>query len=314
MLRLADHWVWDSWIADDGERYHLYHLRAPRALGDPSLRHTHARVGHAVSTDLVEWTDLGEVLGPSDHGWDDLAVWTGSVVQDDDGQWRMFYTAISTRGHGVRDQRIGVVVSDDLHDWRRPADRPVIELDRHRYRTLDEDPSASETWRDPFVFRDPDGLGWHMLITARDPHSQTNENGVLAHAVSSDLTTWELGPPVCGPGRFGQIEVPQVRVLDGQPVLVFTCHPDEQSMQQREQFGEFCTWAIPGESVLGPWDVDLARPFRAEPSLFAAPLVQRRNGVWCLLGFRNREPEGIFEFDIVDPIDVTFERGELGKA
>ena len=27
--------------------------------------------------------------------------------------------------------------------------------------------SASETWRDPFVFRDPDGDGWHMLVTAR---------------------------------------------------------------------------------------------------------------------------------------------------
>ena len=34
MLRLADDWVWDSWIADDGERYHLFFLKAPRALGD----------------------------------------------------------------------------------------------------------------------------------------------------------------------------------------------------------------------------------------------------------------------------------------
>ena len=37
--RRADDWIWDSWIADDGERYHLFFLKAPRALGDPDLRH-----------------------------------------------------------------------------------------------------------------------------------------------------------------------------------------------------------------------------------------------------------------------------------
>jgi len=26
MLWLPDDWVWDSWIADDGERYHLFFL------------------------------------------------------------------------------------------------------------------------------------------------------------------------------------------------------------------------------------------------------------------------------------------------
>ena len=47
MLRLDDFWVWDSWVADDGDAYHLYFLQAPRSLGDPALRHVHATVGHA---------------------------------------------------------------------------------------------------------------------------------------------------------------------------------------------------------------------------------------------------------------------------
>jgi len=42
----------DFWFADDGERYRLFFLRAPRALGDPELRHRRASLGHAVSTDL----------------------------------------------------------------------------------------------------------------------------------------------------------------------------------------------------------------------------------------------------------------------
>ncbi|HEX8092776.1 hypothetical protein [Jatrophihabitans sp.] len=60
MLRLPDDWVWDSWIADDGERYHLYLLRASRALLDPTLRHARATIGHASSLDLREWTYHGE--------------------------------------------------------------------------------------------------------------------------------------------------------------------------------------------------------------------------------------------------------------
>jgi len=60
MLRLEDDWIWDSWIADDGETYHLFYLHAPRALRDPRLRHTSATVGHATSTDLKTWEVSGE--------------------------------------------------------------------------------------------------------------------------------------------------------------------------------------------------------------------------------------------------------------
>ena len=45
--------------------------------------------------------------------------------------------------------------------------------------------------------------------------------------------------------------------------------------------------------------------FRAEPTLFAAPLVQRRDGSWVLVGFRNQEPQGLFSFEIIDPVEVA---------
>ena len=35
MLRLADAWTWDFWLADDGRSYHLYFLKAPRHIGHP---------------------------------------------------------------------------------------------------------------------------------------------------------------------------------------------------------------------------------------------------------------------------------------
>jgi beta-fructofuranosidase len=311
MLRLPDYWIWDSWIADDGERYHLYFLQAPRALGDPGLRHTAATVGHASSSDLVDWDYHGVALRPSTQGWDDLAVWTGSVARGDDGVWRMYYTALSTAGHGIFDQRLGVAESDDLMEWRRVGDAPLLDVARRWYKTLDVDPEASETWRDPFVFRDPDGDGWHMLISARDRDAPRFSDGVLAHARSADMHKWELGPPVCEPAGFGQIEVPQVRVVDGQPLLVFTCHPEEQSEQHTREFGHFSTWVVPGDAVTGPWDLTQARPFEAEPKLFAAPLVRLRDGNWAFVGFRNQEPEGILSFEIIDPIPVKFVAGTL---
>ena len=98
MLRLPDDWIWDSWIADDGDTYHLFFLQAPRALVDPARRHTAATIGRATSADLRTWDYRGIALGAADSGWDDLALWTGSVVRGDDGVWRMFYTGLSTAG------------------------------------------------------------------------------------------------------------------------------------------------------------------------------------------------------------------------
>ncbi len=307
MLSLADHWIWDSWIVSDGDTYHMFFLQAPRALGDAGLRHLAASLGHATSRDLVDWTYHGVALAPSARGgWDDQALWTGSTVKGDDGVWRMFYTAVNSRGWGVKSQKIGMAESDDLFTWRRVGDEPLLEADPRWYLTLGDpvDPRASETWRDPFVFRDPDGDGWHMYICARKPGAPRLDDGVIGHARSRDLVTWELRPPLSEPAGFGQIEVAQPQLVDGRPTLVFTCHPDEQTEATKDRFGRYCTWSIPGDSLTGPWDVSRARPFTAEPDLFAAPFVQDPHSRWVFVGFVNLEPKGILSFDIIDPIPV----------
>jgi beta-fructofuranosidase len=320
VLRLEDHWVWDSWMADDGDRYHLFFLQAPRSLGDASRRHVNASVGHATSADLVTWDYLGQCLGPAETGFDDLAIWTGSVARarsDAGDRWWMFYTAISTAGHHIFDQRVGSAVSDDLHTWRRVSDQPTLHVDGRWYKTLHLNPpgtrgpdldKVSETWRDPLVMPDPDADGWHMLVTARAVGAGRNDDGVVAHATSRDLRSWEVGPPRCAPGAgFGQLEVLQSKVIDGRPVLVFTCHPDEMTPERIAASGRYCTWSVPGQSVLGPWDITKARPFTADPYLFAAPLARRRDGSWAIVGFRNLEPQGQDGFFIHDPIPVTLD-------
>ncbi len=66
VLRLPASWTWDFWLAKDQDTYHLFFLKASRALRDPDRRHWRATVGHAVSDDLRTWTEVADALVPSD--------------------------------------------------------------------------------------------------------------------------------------------------------------------------------------------------------------------------------------------------------
>ncbi len=305
-LRLPDHWMWDSWFVDDGADHHVFFLRASRALVDPHRRHLRAAVGHAVSGDLRTWTLLPDALVHSDSpAWDDLAIWTGSVVRGRDGQWHLFYTGIS-RAHGAKLQRVGRAVSDDLLTWHRAHDGPVSVADPEWYETRQADGSGIDTWRDPWVFADPAGDGWHMLVTARGNDGDPAGRGVIGHARSADLVEWTAGPPLSRPAGFVDLEVPQVAEVDGHLVLVFSCLPgDVARRHDARPLGS--VWVVDAPSVVGPFDVDRAIPF-AHPDLYAGRVVADGDGGCSLLGFHNGEDRDDREFggELSDPIAVGY--------
>src|SRR3954452_6949412 len=209
-LLLPDVWTWDSWFVDDGEVFHAFYLKASRALGDPHRRHARAAVGHAVSTDLRTWTETADALVASDGpAFDDLAIWTGSVVRAPDGGWRMFYTGRKRAEPGMV-QRIGVARSDDLVTWRTDPDQVPVVADGRWYELFGDSAWDNESWRDPWVFADPGGDGWHMLVTARVREGDLWHRGVVGHAWSADLDACEVRAPLSGPAGFGQLEVLQV--------------------------------------------------------------------------------------------------------
>lgn len=302
MLHLHDRWIWDSWPIDDGDDHHLFYLQAPRRLGDPDLRHYRASVGHAVSPDYETWTVLADALTPADQpAWDDMAIWTGSVVRGDTGTWHFFYTAIS-RKEGGRVQRIGRADSDDLITWRRHGDQPALGADPRWYETAELMSWREEAWRDPWVFRDPDGDGWHMLITARVRYGPRLTRGVIGHARSADLDRWVVHPPLTEPSGFGQMEVPQVSYLDGKPVLTFCCLGEDLCEDRRRVTPTVGMWSAPAASPLGPFDIDAAAPL-GDASLYAAHLVDLGAGNAGLLGFRYQK-DGVFVGDIPPPLPV----------
>lgn len=303
MLRLADHWIWDSWGVRDGDEHHMFFLRASRALHDPDRRHLRASIGHARSTDLRSWDLLPDALVPADSpAWDDQATWTGSVVRAPDRTWRMYYTGVGRAERGLV-QRVGMATSHDLVTWHRSGSDPLLAADPRWYEKLDLDAWTDEAWRDPHVVADPAGDGWHMLLTARVREGEARGRGVIGHARSPDLSRWEVQPPLTAPAGFGQLEVPQVAVVDGLPVLIFSCWPDRMAVGRRDPRPAGGVWVAPGESVLGPWDLAAAEPFD-HPSLYAGRLVEESPGHWVLLGFRDTE-DGTFVGEISDPMPVA---------
>lgn len=162
MLRLASDWVWDFWIADDGVDFHLFFLHASRSLGDQHKRHRNARVGHATSIDLSNWTVHPDVLGPGHTGdFDQTAAWTGSVVRGDDGLWRMFYTGASFASEWpvfTNTQTVGVATSVDLFHWERRRE-PIVTADARWYETLGTSSWPEEAWRDPWSTETQTGCG-----------------------------------------------------------------------------------------------------------------------------------------------------------
>jgi beta-fructofuranosidase len=296
MLRLPDRWVWDSWYARDDEgAWHVYFLCAPRALIDPERRHHHASIGHAVSADLRRWRLMPDaIVAAGSPAWDDLAVWTGSTVRGPDGRWYLFYTGISQADRGLV-QRIGLAVSDDLITWHRHGAGPLVEADPTWYELLDPAAWYEQAWRDPWVFPDPGGDGWHMLVTARVNRGPADGRGVIGHATSPDLLRWTVQPPLSERAGFGHLEVPQVAVVDGHPLLLFCSNRDPAGHR---------IWAVPGPAITGPWDVAGGRPF-AHPHLYAPRLVPDAGGSWSVIGFLDRA-DGAFVGELADPTPVRY--------
>lgn len=300
MHRLNDSWIWDSWFAFDGEYHHAFYLRASRALGNPDRRHRYPFVGHARSKDLVNWEVLPDAVAVSDQpAFDDWTTWTGSVVRDESGLWWMFYTG-SSRGDGGDVQRVGAATSADLITWEKVSSDAIVEADGRYYELLDKSLWHDQAWRDPWVFKH-EGR-WHMFITARTNEGDRWVRGVVGHAVSDDLRTWEVLPPLTEPGGFGQMEVFQVAVIDGTPTLLWCCGYNELSDPLKQRFGAGGMFSVTGETLLGPFDISQATRF-PHPSIYAARVIEHQ-GQWFMIGFRDME-DGRFVGELTDPIPVT---------
>jgi beta-fructofuranosidase len=308
VIRLHDKLIWDFWLAQDGLDTHIFYLQAPRAIKEETLRHWNVSIGHAVSQDLIHWKILPDALAPShaEGDWDDFTTWTGSILQHA-GAWYMFYTG-TNRAENGKIQRVGLAVSDDLIHWQRHPGGALIEADPRWYEPFDLGLWHELTWRDPFVFK-WDGK-FHIYLTARSNTGPLDGRGVIGHAISSDLITWEVCPPVTEAGDFGFMEVPQLVEIDGLWYLFFSVTHDKYAKTRlaspdiKLQTG---THYLVAEEPFGPFRY-LTEDFLVGDeigSLYAGRVICNAQGKWVFLAFEHFAAGKMFVGKIIDPLPLS---------
>lgn len=312
-LRLEDRWIWDFWTARAGDETHVFYLQAPRSLGDPERRHHHATVGHARTEDGRRWQVLEDALGPGPEGaWDDLAIWTGSVVSQG-GTSSMLYTGVC-RAEGGRIQRIGLARSTDLCHWEKHPDNPVLEADGRWYEVYGQGRWRDQSWRDPWVYPVAASGEYQVLITARSREGAVDGAGVVGRARSLDLERWEVLPPLTTPGEFAQVEVPQLHELKGRVAILFSCQEVDHSRRRRDRLGggrPAGTYMFSAPSLEGPFTASRSPCIARDVDgveLYAGKLLSGLGEDTAFVAFRGYGPKG-FVGELSDPLPAGWTEG-----
>ena len=174
--------LWDPWLLQVEDTFHMWYLEAPVDVK------TFPNIGHAMSTDLAHWQQLPSIpLQGRKGAWDETPSLTGTTLRHG-GRYYMFY--------GAQDlpQQIGVMVSDDLKNWTRHPDNPVLVPSRPHYQT-DLDPRLPlwyVSFRDPCVVWDPSSRRYDAYVGATTASVSPGFGTCIGRATSPDLVNWEL--------------------------------------------------------------------------------------------------------------------------
>ena len=262
-----------GWINDpygvtwhDG-RYHMFFQHLPGQVSWGPEQHW----GHAVSDDLVRWTEHNVVLSPDGS---DGGIWSGSVVRTQSGDARMFYTAVR-----LDDPQIGTVRA------ARPLDASWDTW--HKGATVAVPPDGLQllAFRDPYVLHD--GGAWRMIVGGG-----TSEGTALALSwTSPDLDTWTYDGVLASrptsdvdPVWTGTVwECPQLFRLGGAWVLVVSVWAEHQTRYEAYAVGDL----VHGKFTARQW-----RRLTYGPGHYAGSAFTDSDGRTCLIHWLR---------DIVDP-------------
>lgn len=224
--------VGDVEIFPHGDELHLFHLTLPN----------HDVVQHIVTGDGLSWVTQRNALRTGEPGdCDDDQIWTMSVSEHPgpDGLFRMLYTALDRAGDGML-QRTALATSPDLVTWTKSPRNPVAEADARWYEA-DPATSGAVSWRDPKPIRVGDT--WYAVVNARTKDGPIMRRGCVGLMTSTDFERWEVQAPLFAPGRFWDLECPQVFTIEGTFYLTAGVMED---LSQRY-------WMA--AAIEGPWEI-----------------------------------------------------------
>ncbi|MFL5590774.1 MAG: glycoside hydrolase family 32 protein [Ktedonobacteraceae bacterium] len=188
-------------------QYHLFYQYNPHGPF-----HAHIHWGHAVSADLVRWTDLPIALTPTAERADAHGCWSGSAI-DNNGTPTLLYS-------GLHPQVVCMATSDDdLLTWHYYQGNPVIAGPPAELQA-----ETGGHFRDPFVWKEGDY--WYLLMGSM----RKGVGGLILLYRSRDLATWEyLHPLLVGDVRTSEPvwtgvmwECPNLLTFGDQRALLFS--------------------------------------------------------------------------------------------
>jgi hypothetical protein len=174
--------------------FHLFWMRHNDALAP---KDTELDFGHAVSTDLYNWTQLDSVMHVQPGTWDSSHVWAPTIIRRD-GVWYMFYAGVVDVPYAWPwYQRIGVATSTDLMTWTH-YDEPVYTGNMVPWAFADSSQFDGAQFRDPFVMDDPDHPGQWLMYYVTEAAIAPGQLLIAAARNEGALSPWvDVGPMWC---------------------------------------------------------------------------------------------------------------------
>jgi len=298
----------DTWYLIEDDTAHLFYLTCPQS----TPRHQRWSIAHATSSDLVDWIDHGIILDPGEPGeWDGISTATGSVLKFD-GRYYMAYTG----NWAGPNPSAGLAVSEDLYSWEKLPGNPVTSIDESLYSATPNLAWNQPLWRDPFLFREDEHI--HQLVTAAKIGAPPEVAGTVGLAVTTDMQTWEILPPLDVPALAQDLECPKLSKIGTRYYLTVSISkaiigPHLKALQPAEQTVN-TAYTLVADAFEGPYTLHgsgrildtqkWGAPYACEPVCF--------RGEYFLMGtlWNDDRPDAVCNPIPIEPTEHGFKARE----
>ena len=189
-------------VTEDGtlELYYLYDTDHNGQAYHPVWKYSTAN--------LYQYENHGEVMPFGLMSDPDPAIGTGSVMQDQEGLYHLFYTGHNDTGNGGNGKEcVMQAVSTDRENWEKQG---VVFFAPEGY--------SKDDFRDPEVFWAEEDQCYWLLIAARNDI----DGGVVLKFTSPDLKEWTCEGPIFAPHAQYMLECPDLFNIDGTWYLTYS--------------------------------------------------------------------------------------------
>ena len=211
--------------------------------------------------DLCGYEDHGMMLNYGPMSDPDPALGTGSVLQDRDGLYHLFYTGHNDTGNGGKGKECVMhATSTDRETWTKIPEDTFFSPDNY----------SKDDFRDPEVFWVEEEQCYWLLIAARE----NTLGGVVARYTSPDLKNWEFCGPLFAPQEQYMLECPDLFSMGDTWYLTYSW--------------DCVTYYAMSDSMLGPFTVPEDNVLDGNGFIFYAAKSAMLDGNRYLCGWLGR--------------------------